>query len=175
MSQNQVNPIPECRKGVIPHLIIDGAAKAVEFYKKAFDAQEVEVIPAPDGKRVMHAELKIGGSVIYLNDDFPEYNEGKSCHPIALGASTVTLHRYVENIDAVMDHAIAAGATVKMPAMDMFWGDRYGILTDPFGHNWSLATHIADPTPEEMQAAAAAMFSGGDKCGCGSDDCKVNK
>ena len=160
MAEKQVRAIPEGREGVMAHLVVDGCAEAIEFYKKAFGAEELERSPAPDGKRLIHAEVRIGGTVVYLVDDFPEYAGGQSRHPKALGGSPVTLHRYVEDIDGSMERALEAGATVKMPAMDMFWGDRYGIVTDPFGHDWSFATHIADPTKEEMEAAAAAMFAG---------------
>ncbi|MGH9382411.1 MAG: VOC family protein [Thermoanaerobaculia bacterium] len=151
-------PIPEGHEGLIPHLICDPCAEAIEFYKQAFGAEETTRMPGPDGKRIMHAAILIDRRPLFLNDDFPEMSpEGKECSPKALGGSPVTVHRYVENVDAAAQRAIDAGATVVMPVEDCFWGDRYGILKDPFGHNWSLATHISDPTPEEMAAAMQEM------------------
>lgn len=152
-------PIPPGHEGLIPHLVCDPCAEALEFYKKAFGAEEVNRMPAPDGRRIMHAAIRIGGCMAFLADDFPEYCEGKSQTPTALGGTPVTIHRYVEDVDAAIQRAEEAGATVKMPAQDMFWGDRYGVVTDPFGHTWSLATHKSDPTPEEMAKAAEAAFS----------------
>ena len=143
-------PIPKGREGMIPHLVCDGCAAAIEFYKKAFGAKELSRMPAPDGKRVMHAEILIDNRPIFLNDDFPEFCGGKASSPSALGGTPVTIHRYVENCDAVIDRAREAGATVKMPPMDMFWGDRYGVVVDPFGHQWSIATHQRDLTPQQM-------------------------
>jgi uncharacterized glyoxalase superfamily protein PhnB len=150
------NPVPET--GFIPHLVVDGAAKALDFYKQAFGAEEIARMPAPDGERLMHAEVRIGGSLVYVCDDFPEFCEGKSRHPGALGGTSVTMHMYVNDCDAAIERAAKAGATVSMPATDMFWGDRYGKVTDPFGHEWSLATHTKDLTPEEMEEAAAKAF-----------------
>lgn len=146
-------------KGLVPHLVVDGAAKALEFYAKAFGAEETCRMPSPDG-RLMHAEMTIGDQTIFLCDDFPEYCGGKSRTPTALGGSTVTIHRYVKDCDAAIAKAEKAGATVLMPAEDMFWGDRYGSVTDPFGHTWSFATHIKDMTPEEMAEAGKAAFGG---------------
>jgi uncharacterized glyoxalase superfamily protein PhnB len=151
--------IPAGRDGLIPHLVCAPCADAIEFYKKAFGAEEVSRAPAPDGQRIMHAAVLIGGRPLFLVDDFPEYCGGKSETPKALGGTPVTIHRYVEDCDAAIERARAAGATVKMPAMDMFWGDRYGVVVDPFGHSWSFATHISDPTPEQMNAAMQAAFS----------------
>lgn len=153
-------PIPPGEEGLIPHLVCDPCAEAIEFYKKAFDAEEVCRMPAPDGKKIMHAQVKINGRSLMLADDFPEYcQDAKSRSPKALGGTPVTIHQYVKDCDAAIRKAEQAGATVAMPASDMFWGDRYGLVTDPFGHSWSLATHIADPTPEEMEKAAQAMFA----------------
>lgn len=146
-------------KGLVPHLVVDGAAKALEFYAKAFGAEETCRMPSPDG-RLMHAEMTIGDQTIFLCDDFPEYCGGKSRTPTALGGSTVTIHRYVKDCDAAIAKAEKAGASVLMPAEDMFWGDRYGSVTDPFGHTWSFATHIKDMTPEEMAEAGKAAFGG---------------
>lgn len=150
--------IPSGAEGLIPHLVCDPCAEAIEFYKKAFGAEETCRMPSPDG-RVMHAEIRIGDSLVFLADDFPEYCEGKSQSPKALGGTPVTIHRYVENCDGAINRAVEAGATVKMPPMDMFWGDRYGVVTDPFGHVWSLATHIRDLTPEEMSAGMQEAFA----------------
>ena len=152
-------PIPVGSEGMIPHLVCDRCADAIEFYKKAFGAEEINRMPAPDGKRIMHAAIRIDGRQVFLADDFPEYCEGKAHSPNALGGTPVTIHRYVKDCDAAIARAEKAGATIKMPAMDMFWGDRYGVVTDPFGHSWSFATHISDPTPEEMAKAAEAAFS----------------
>lgn len=145
--------IPAGREGLIPHLKCDRAADAIEFYKKAFGAEEVSRMPAPDGKRIMHAEIRIGGQAVFLADDFPEYCGGKASSPKALGGTPVTIHRYVSDCDAAIRRAFDAGATVTMPAQDMFWGDRYGVVTDPFGHVWSLATHQRTLSPQEMAGA----------------------
>jgi PhnB protein len=128
--------------GIVPHLVVSNGPAAIEFYKKAFAAEEVMRMPAEDGKRLMHAELQIGGSKLYLCDDFPEYCGGKSRTPEALGGSTVTLHQAVRDCDAAIKRAAEAGATVTMPAEDMFWGDRYGQVKDPFGHTWSFSTPL---------------------------------
>lgn len=152
-------PIPAGREGLIPHLVCDPCADAIEFYRKAFGAIEVGRMPAPDGTRIMHAAILIDGRPIFLVDDFPEYCGGKSLSPKALGGSPVTIHRYVVDCDAAIQRAQEAGATVTMPAEDMFWGDRYGVVTDPFGHTWAFATHISDPTPEEVAEAARAAFA----------------
>lgn len=153
------NPIPAGQDGLIPHLVCDPCADAIEFYKKAFGAEEVCRMPAPGGDKLMHAQVKINGRHVFLCDDFPEYCGGQSRSPKSLGASPVTIHQYVKDCDAAIKRAADAGATVVMPATDMFWGDRYGVITDPFGHSWSLATHIKDLTPEEMAEAAGAAFA----------------
>jgi uncharacterized glyoxalase superfamily protein PhnB len=152
-------PIPPGHEGPIPHLTCKGAAEALEFYKKAFGAEEVHRMPGPDG-RLMHAAFKLDGRFIFLADDFPEYCGGKPHNPNALGASPVTIHRYVKDTDAAMQRAEKAGATVVMPASDMFWGDRYGLVKDPFGHQWAFATHIKDMTPAEMMQASKEAFAG---------------
>jgi len=154
--------IPRGHHSLSPHLIIAGAAKAIEFYKVVFGAIDVCQMPMPDG-RVGHAELKIGDSVLFLADEFPEMG-GHS--PLKLGGSPVCIHLYVEDVDAVFNRAVKHGATVKMPPADMFWGDRYGKLTDPFGHEWSVATHLEDLSEQEViERGAAAMASMSD---CGS-------
>src|SRR5881409_3224327 len=151
-----VKPIPEGYHTITPHIIAKDAAGAIEFYKRAFGAEELARMPGPDGKSVMHAELRIGDSLFMLADEFPSFN----CYgPKTIGGTPVSLHLYVQDVDAAFQKAVAAGATVKMPVADMFWGDRYGKVTDPYGHEWSLGTHKKDVTPEEMQKAAQAMFS----------------
>jgi uncharacterized glyoxalase superfamily protein PhnB len=134
---------------VIPHLVCEGAADAIEFYKKAFNAVEQMRMPGDNG-RIMHAALTIGNSTIMLADDFPEYG---GLGPKALKGSPVTLHMVVPDVDASFQQAVDAGASVRMAPADMFWGDRYGQVTDPFGHHWSIATHIKDMTPAEMMVA----------------------
>ncbi len=152
-------PIPPGREGPIPHLVCDPCADAIEFYKRAFGAEEVARIPAPDGRRIMHAELLLDGKLVYLVDDFPEYCGGKASSPRALGGTPVTIHRYVKDCDAAFRRAEQAGATVKLPPTDMFWGDRYAVVVDPFGHAWSLATHTRDVTPEELARGMEAAFA----------------
>lgn len=154
------DPIPAGSEGIIPHLVVQGAAGAIEFYKQAFDAEEICRNPAPDGQRLMHVEVSINGARVYLCDDFPEMCGGRSRNPMALGASPVTIHQYVADVDAAIAKAQAAGAAVTMPPQDMFWGDRYGTVQDPFGHAWSFATHVRDVSPEEIAAAAASAFEG---------------
>lgn len=154
-----VNPIPAGSEGLIPHLVCDSCAEAIDFYRKAFGAEEVCRIPAPDGRRIMHAEIRIEGRLLFLADDFPEYCEGKASSPRALGGTPVTIHRYVKDCDAAIERARSAGATVKMPATDMFWGDRYGVVVDPFGHTWSFATHQRELSPDEIARGAQAAFA----------------
>ena len=153
-----IQKIPAGLEHPIPHLCCSPCGEAIEFYKKAFGAVEQSRMPTPDG-RIMHACLHLGGSPIFLVDDFPEYCEGKSESPQALGGSPVTIHRYVEDCDAAVRRAADAGATVVMPPADMFWGDRYAVLVDPFGHKWSIATHIKDQTPDETQKAMNEVFA----------------
>ncbi len=152
-TKSKVKPIPEGMHAVTPHLICAGAADAIEFYKKAFDAVEVERIPGPDGK-LIHAAIRIGDSVVMLVDEFPEWG---SVGPKSLKTSPVTIHLYVNDADAVAAKAVRAGAKITMPLEDTFWGDRYGKLEDPFGHHWSVATHIRDVSAEELQEAARQM------------------
>ena len=154
-------PIPPGQENLIPHLVCDSCSEAIEFYKKAFGAEEVRRVPSPDGCKIMHAAIRIGNSFVYLVDDFPEYCEGKSQSPKGLKGTPVTIHHYVENCDAAIKRAQDAGATVSMPAQDMFWGDRYGVVTDPYGHKWAFATHIKDVTPDEMRAAMKGAFAKG--------------
>ena len=140
--------IPDGFHTLTPHLIIKDAAKAIDFYKAAFGAEELARMPMPDG-RLMHASLKIGDSMLMLCDEFPEHGCGLS--PQSLESAHATIHIYVEDADKAFKKAIEAGATEKMAPQDMFWGDRYGVLVDPFGQPWSIATHKEDLTPEEMQ------------------------
>ncbi len=153
------NPIPSGQEGLIPHLVCDPCADAIEFYKKAFGAEETGRVPAPDGHKILHAAIRIDSRPLYLTDDFPEFCDGSSRSPKALGGTPATIHRYVEDCDAAVRRAEEAGATVMMPPENMFWGDRYGVVIDPFGHSWSLATHISDPSPEEIAEAAQTMFT----------------
>ncbi len=151
-------PIPPGEDGIIPHLVVSNAAAAIEFYTNAFGAQELFRLPMPGGDKIMHAQVKIGKTTVYLCDDFPEMCDGQTRDPKKLGASPVTIHQYVEDVDAAIAKAEKAGATVRMPAEDMFWGDRYGMVADPFGHDWSFATHVKDMTPEEIAQAGATAF-----------------
>ena len=149
----QVKSIPEGMHTVTPHLVCAGAADAIEFYKKAFNATETARLPGPQGK-LMHAMIRIGDSPLMLVDECPEWN---SLGPKSLKGSPVTIHLYVEDVDAFVKRARAAGAKITMPVDDMFWGDRYGQLEDPFGHRWSVATHKRDVSPEEMKQAMQKM------------------
>ncbi len=151
----QARHIPQGMHSVTPHLVVAGAAAAIDFYKKAFDAVEEVRIAGPEGK-LIHACVRIAGSPVMLVDEFPDMG---AYGPTSLKGSPVTLHVYVENADAFVARATAAGATVTMPLADMFWGDRYGQLRDPFGHSWSVATHQRDMTDEELQAAAREAMS----------------
>ena len=150
-----VKPIPDGMHTVTPHLVCAGAADAIEFYKKAFNAVEVGRLPGPQG-RLMHAAIRIGDSHVMLVDEMPEWG---AFGPKSLKGSPVTIHLYVEDVDAFVARAVAAGAKITMPVADMFWGDRYGKIEDPFGHYWSVGTHIRDVTPEEMKQAMAKMGS----------------
>ncbi|CAN5619304.1 VOC family protein [soil metagenome] len=135
-----------------PYLTIADAAAAIDFYVDAFNAVELGRVPGPGGK-LMHAAIQINGRTVLMSDDFPEYNDGKSSSPIALGGSPVTIHLTVADVDARFQQAIDAGATVVMPLEDQFWGDRYGIVRDPFGHLWSLAQPVREVSYEEIQQA----------------------
>jgi PhnB protein len=153
MTNTPVKKIPDGMHTVTPHLICAGAADAIEFYKKAFNATEKARIPAPN-RKLMHASIQIGDSTVMLIDEMPEWG---ALGPKALKGTPVSIHLYVEDVDAFTAQAVGAGAKVTMPIADMFWGDRYGQLEDPFGHRWSVATHVRDTSPEEMQKAIQKM------------------
>ncbi len=149
--------IPEGFHTITPHLVIRGAAEAIEFYKRALGAQELMRMPSPDGK-IMHAELKIGDSILFLADEFPEQG-ACSRSPQTLGATTVTLMLYVPDVDTAFKRAVDAGAKTAMPVADMFWGDRYGSFTDPYGHTWGIATQKEVLTPIEVERRAKEFFA----------------
>ncbi len=144
---NKVKAIPDGYHALTPYFTVRAADKAIEFYKQAFGAEEKVRMAGPDGK-IMHAELQIGDSVLMLGEESPDMGNRS---PQALGGTTGGVMLYCENVDKMLERAIAAGATVKMPAMDMFWGDRYAKIADPFGHDWSIGTHLQDLTPAEIQ------------------------
>jgi PhnB protein len=151
---NKVKAIPDGYEGATPYLIIKGAAGALEFYKSAFGATELMRVPAPGGT-VGHAEIKIGKAIIMLADEFPEMN-CKS--PQVLGGSPVSMMLYVQDVDAFVDKAVSAGAKLVRPVKNQFYGDRSGSLEDPFGHQWHIATHVEDVSPDEMAKRAAAFM-----------------
>jgi PhnB protein len=148
-------PIPEGYHTASPYLAVDDAARAIEYYTKAFGAKEVVRMDAPGGK-IGHAELEIGDSRIMLSDPFPQ---SSTKPPKELGGTTASVFMYVEDVDAVVKQAVDAGATVTMEVADQFWGDRFGSITDPFGHSWSIATHVEDVPPEEMADRAKAAMA----------------
>jgi PhnB protein len=143
----QVKPIPEGFHSVTPYLTCNDTAKAIDFYKRAFDAKEIIRMQGPNGK-IGHAEIKIGDSVIMLADEMPG-SESRS--PQSLGGTSAGIFLYVKDVDAAYEKAVSAGGKATMPPQDMFWGDRFGRLSDPYGHSWSLATHKEDVAPEEMK------------------------
>jgi PhnB protein len=152
------HPIPDGQHTITPHLVVKGASEAIEFYKRAFGAEELCRLPFPGpdgGVKLGHAELRIGDSRLYLADEFPMHG---STGPN--GSSPVTIHLFVTDADAAFDRAVDAGATVSKPLADMFWGDRYGKLVDPFGHHWSIAAHLEDLTLGQIEQRMAAAFGG---------------
>jgi PhnB protein len=151
-SRPAAKPVPDGFRTVTPFLVCAGASDAIAFYTRAFGATELMRLPGPDG-RLLYAAIRIGDSAVMLNDEFPAMG---SLGPKARGGASVTIHLFVDDVDAACARAVAAGATVRMPVQDMFWGDRYGLVEDPFGHVWSLATHLRDMTPEEIRNAAQA-------------------
>jgi PhnB protein len=150
---SKVKAIPDGMTAVTPHLVVAGAAQAIDWYKKAFGATEEMRMPGPDG-RLMHACIRINGAAVFLVDEMQEWG---AVGPKSLKGSPVTIHLMVEDADATFDRAVKAGATVTMPLADQFWGDRYGCLDDPYGHKWSVATHVRDVTPAEIQQAMKEM------------------
>jgi PhnB protein len=152
----KVKPIPDGFHAVTPSLTLKNSLKALAFYKKAFGAEVGDVFPSPDGGHTMHATMKIGDSILMMGDESPDIG-CKSAE--SLGASPVNLYLYVSNVDAVFKKAVDAGASVIMPVGDMFWGDRCGVVKDPFGYSWNIATHIGEPTREEVEKGAKAFFA----------------
>lgn len=160
-NQNQNQDQEECTHQpppISPHLTVHDAADAIEFYKRAFGAVEMGRAPAPDGKRLMHAALVLNGGLVMLADDFPEMGGGAKSDPKALGGTPVTIHLNLADVDAVWNKAVSAGATVILPLADQFWGDRYGVLADPYGHRWSLGTNKRKPSADEIAEGAKKAF-----------------
>ncbi len=151
-----VKPIPDGYHSVTPTLTISGASDAIEFYKKAFDAQEIYRFPGFDGKSIMHAEIRIGDSAIMLCDEMPEMG---CLSPKSTGGPSGAIYLYVNDVDSVFSKAVSAGAQPMMPMMDGFWGDRIGVLVDPFGHRWTIATRKKDMTVEEIQKAGTEFMN----------------
>lgn len=154
------NSIPADFHTLTPHLIVTDAARALEFYKKAFDAREQVRILMPNSTKVMHAQMKIGSSVFMMGSEFPP----NSLSPKSRGGTSVYLHLYVPDADASFDLAVKAGCVIRMPLSDTFWGDRYGVVEDPFGHHWSIATHKQDFTQEQIEANAREFFAKMPQC-----------
>ena len=148
-------PIPSGYHAVTPSLTLKDSKKAIEFYKKAFGAQELARLMTPDGKTVMHGQLKIGDSMLMLGGEMPPH----CLSPKSRGGTSVTLHIYTADADAAFDRAVKAGCTVRMPVSDTFWGDHYGVVEDPFGHQWAIATHRHDYTPEQIAANAREFMA----------------
>ena len=150
-----VKPVPEGFHTATPTLVVRNAAEAIDFYKEVFGAEEIMRMPSPDGK-ISHAELKIGDSIIFLSDEFPNMG-GKS--PETLGGFTGGIYLYVPDVDDVFQRAFDAGGKAAMPVTDMFWGDRHGNFTDPYGHSWGVSTHVEDVPEEEMGKRAQAFYA----------------
>jgi PhnB protein len=142
--------VPEDFHTITAHLVVRGVVDALEWYTRAFGAHELLRHPGPDGERIMHAEMLLGDSRFFVVDEYPEH----AMSPLTLGGSPVTLHLYVENVDALFDRAVDAGATELMAVQDTFWGDRYGMLVDPFGHRWSIASRLEDLSPQKLKQRA---------------------
>lgn len=153
--QKNVKAIPDGYHTITPYLVVSDGARAIEFYKKAFGAQQIFRMDAPGGK-VMHAEIKIGDSIFMLTEESPETG---CLAPTSLKGNPLSLYLYVEDVDGAFNQAVKAGAKVLMPVQDMFWGDRYGQVSDPSGHRWSLATHKQDLTPEQVEEGAKKFFA----------------
>ena len=151
-----VKPIPDGYHTVTPYLCVRDAGAAIDFYKKALGAEERCRMPGPGGQGIMHAEVKIGDSILMLSDEMPDWGH---LSPQSIGNTPVTIHVFVPDVDAAIANAESHGAKVTQPPCDMFWGDRYGKIQDPFGHSWSIATHIEDVAPEQMGERAAKAFA----------------
>ena len=149
-------PIPEWFKSVSVYLIVPNSEEAIAFYERALGAEAITRMKGPDGKSTMHAAMRVGDSIVMLTDENPEWN-AKS--PATLGGSPVSMHIYTENADAMFDRAVAAGCESVAPMMDAFWGDRYGKVMDPFGHQWGFATQKEELTPEQMEQRAREWFA----------------
>lgn len=148
-------PIPDGFHSVTPSLVVNNAGEAIEFYKKAFNANEIYKFPTPDGK-ILHAMIQIGDSFVMMSDEFPTLGMNS---PTTIGGTAVTLHLYVEDSDKFFKQAVESGAVVTMPLMDTFWGDRFGTVMDPYGHSWAIATHKIDMTPEGLRKAGEEYFA----------------
>jgi uncharacterized glyoxalase superfamily protein PhnB len=148
-------PIPDGYNSLTPHIVVHDALSAIDFYKQAFGAQEITRMMMPDGKTVMHAQLKLGNSMLMLASECPPMNAS----PKTRGGTSTVLHFYVEDADSTFARAVKAGAKARMPMSDQFWGDRYGQVEDPYGHIWAIATHKQDLTNEQIAANAKAMFA----------------
>ena len=153
---SEVKPVPDRFNTLSAYLIVPNSLDAIELYGKAFGAELVSRMPGPDGKSTMHAELAIGDSMLMLTDENPQWHLQS---PVTLGGCTASMHLYVEDADAVFNQAVAAGCKVLAPIADMFWGDRFGKVADPYGHHWGIATHKVDLTPEQMAENAKAAFA----------------
>lgn len=151
-----VKKVPDRFHRVTPHLTVRDASAMIAFYKKAFGAVESSRALGPDGKTILHAEIQIGDSIVFLNDEFPDMG---ALSPLTTKGTAVTLHLYVEDADKQFQQAVSAGAEVVMPLANQFWGDRYGIVKDPSGHQWSIGTHLEDLTPEQIQERMAKACS----------------
>jgi uncharacterized glyoxalase superfamily protein PhnB len=151
--------VAERRRGPVPHLVLKGAAAALDFYRSAFGAEETYRMEAPDGASIMHAEMAIGDDVLFLTDENPDMG---SLSPLSLGGASITLNLVTEDVDALYARAVAAGATGTMEPADMFWGDRYARLVDPYGHSWALVCPLKQMSREEIETAARQYFSGGE-------------
>jgi len=160
MANSKVSPVPEDFHTITPHLVVRGVARAIDFYQRAFGAAELYRNIAPDGISIMHSEMLLGDSRFFVNDEFLDWG---IFSPETTNGSPVTLHLYVEDVDAVFNQAARAGAEVLMPLENAFWGDRYGILKDPFGHRWSVASRLEDLSPTEVQKRAREFTSKAEK------------
>lgn len=151
----KVKPVPEGYHTVTSAIIVNDASKAIDFYKKALGATELNRMTTPDGSKIMHAEIKIGDSILFVSDEFPAPGQGS---PKTLGGTSASLNLYVEDADSSFKKAVSAGATAIQPVSEAFWGDRFGTVSDPFGHLWCFLTHVKDVTPEELEKGATEFF-----------------